>query len=99
MNPQWAILFLPKDFERIVTWGLQHKDDLDIIIHPNTGCGLEDHSWWVIYGGTQRVLDLSIFGPNEKPIIRDISVVTTEEALQSDEVSDRVKVFLRQHDH
>lgn len=99
MNPEWAILFLPADFERIVTWGLQHKDDLDIVIHPNTGCGLEDHSWWVIYGGNKRELDLSIFGPNEKPIIRNLSVVSTEEALESKEVSDRLKAFLRTHDH
>jgi aromatic ring-cleaving dioxygenase len=100
MNPQWAILFLPKDFERIVTWGLQHKDDLDMVIHPNTGCEIEDNSWWVIYSGNRRDFDLSFFDPSrEKPIIRDLNVVTTEEALQSNEVSDMLKTFLRTHDH
>lgn len=98
-DPEWAILFYPKDFERIVTWGLQHKDDLDLVIHPNTGCMIEDHTWWVIFAGKKRELNISIFSPGEERLYRETSVVTTEEALERDDVSDRVKVFLRQHDH
>ena len=98
-DPEWAILFYPQDFERMTTWGLQNKGDLDLVIHPNTICAIEDHTWWVIYAGKQRTLDISIFGPGEKPIYRDTSFVTTEEALASGNVSDRLKAFLRKHDH
>ena len=37
--------FIPKHFyEETVAWTMQHRNHLDIMVHPNTGCEVEDHT-------------------------------------------------------
>jgi len=31
------------------------------LIHPNSGCELEDHTWWAFWGGNPWEIDLSAF--------------------------------------
>jgi len=39
---------------------MQNRGNYDVLIHPNSGCELEDHSWWAFWGGNPWELDLSI---------------------------------------
>jgi len=97
MNPEWAILFLPKDFERIVSWGFQNRGNLDIVIHPNTGCDIADHTWYVLYGGNPRALDIEIFRREGGPFPDEI-FKTTDKILADQQVNDNVKRFIRNHE-
>ena len=54
--------FVPKaHYERAVSWSLQNKGDLDLLVHPNSGCEIEDHSIWAFWGGNSWPIDLTIF--------------------------------------
>jgi len=49
---QWSVFLMPEDFADIVPWFLQNRNGYDLLVHPNTGCELEDHSWWALWAGT-----------------------------------------------
>ena len=54
--------FIPKaDYERATAWTKQNRDDLDVLIHPNSGCMVEDHTDWAIWAGKPWQIDPSIF--------------------------------------
>jgi aromatic ring-cleaving dioxygenase len=40
---------------------LTHKGNLDMLIHPNTGCEKEDHTNWASWSGTKWEIDTSVF--------------------------------------
>eukprot|EP01100_Stratorugosa_tubuloviscum_P001406 TRINITY_DN1315_c0_g1_i1.p1 TRINITY_DN1315_c0_g1~~TRINITY_DN1315_c0_g1_i1.p1 ORF type:complete len:189 (-),score=63.80 TRINITY_DN1315_c0_g1_i1:255-770(-) len=58
---QWAVFLLPEDFDASVKWFMANRGDFDILIHPNSGYELEDHSIWTLWGGQPWKIDLSIF--------------------------------------
>ena len=54
--------FIPGgQYEKTVKWTMQNREDLDILVHPNSGCEVEDHTVWAMWGGTPWELDTSIF--------------------------------------
>ena len=56
--------FVPKGhYEKAVSWSMQNRGDLDIFVHPNSGCHVEDHIKWSVWGGNKWVLDVSVFPP------------------------------------
>eukprot|EP00750_Incisomonas_marina_P028654 INCI6805.1.p1 GENE.INCI6805.1~~INCI6805.1.p1 ORF type:complete len:199 (-),score=18.31 INCI6805.1:67-663(-) len=44
-------------------WGfaVQNRGKLDILVHPNSGCEVEDHTSWALWAGNPWELDASIF--------------------------------------
>ena len=58
LTGQWAIFLLPDSFYDTYTWMNQHRGEYDILIHPNTGCELEDHSNWAAWGGNVWEINL-----------------------------------------
>ena len=39
--------FIPvEDFARTVPWVMQRRGALDVLVHSNSGCGLQDHTAW-----------------------------------------------------
>ncbi len=58
---QWSVFVLPEDLTEMTAWMMQRKGDYSVLVHPNSGCEIEDHSWWAYWGGNQWPLDLSIF--------------------------------------
>lgn len=62
---QWAVFILPEHFSQVVPWFMQNREGYDILVHPNTGCELEDHSWWALWGGKAWELDMSAFHHDE----------------------------------
>ena len=42
-------------------WMMQRKGEFSVLVHPNSGCEIEDHSWWAYWGGAPWPLDLTIF--------------------------------------
>ena len=44
-----------------VAWVVRHKGDLDVLVHPNSGCEVEDHTSWAMWGGNKNPIDTSVF--------------------------------------
>ena len=40
---------------------MQNRGDLDVLVHPNSGCEFEDHTEWAFWGGKSWELDGTIF--------------------------------------
>jgi len=49
-----AAFSIPNEhFEATVGWMMLHRGDYDILVHPNTGCLLNDHLEWSLWAGTK----------------------------------------------
>jgi len=56
----WAA-YIPLDrFKDTVPWIMRHRGNLDVLVHPNSGCEIYDHVNWPLWGGKKWDLDVSI---------------------------------------
>jgi aromatic ring-cleaving dioxygenase len=55
------LAFRPDLFGELVPWLMQHRDDLNVLVHPITDDELRDHRDWSLWLGQSRPLDLSAF--------------------------------------
>ena len=46
---------------KYVPFFMQRRGEYDVMVHPNSGCELEDHTLWPLWGGRSWELDGSIF--------------------------------------
>jgi DOPA 4,5-dioxygenase len=54
--------FVPiEKLTKAVAWTLRHKGGLDVLVHPNSGCEVEDHTSWALWGGNRNPIDSSVF--------------------------------------
>lgn len=62
-HPQWSfqVSFTADDFEVFVTWCIEHRQELSVLLHAVTGDDLLDHTEYVQWLGTPITLDLSRF--------------------------------------
>lgn len=97
VNSEFAFLFYPKDFYKIVTWFLLNREGLDLYIHPNTGCDISDHTSYVIEVGLHRRTRPEIFTREGNPVLPlgFKHFLNEKEVLESPQVSENVKRFLR----
>lgn len=61
LTGQWSV-FVPTDkYQKSMSWILSRRGELDIFIHPNTGCSTLDHTTSAQWAGNKWELDTSIF--------------------------------------
>lgn len=54
--------FVPVDkLTKAVAWTVRHRGNLDILVHPNSGCELEDHTSWAMWGGSRWDINADAF--------------------------------------
>lgn len=54
--------FVPKAYlEEVTVFTRHNRDDLDAVIHPNSGCEVHDHTIWPHWFGSVWKLDPSVF--------------------------------------
>ncbi|CDW71527.1 UNKNOWN [Stylonychia lemnae] len=56
---QWSVFVLPDHIGAMAAWVMQHRKSHSMLIHPNSGCEIEDHSNWTLWGGQPWSLDLT----------------------------------------
>ena len=59
--PNFAV-FIPnngKDYSEAVQWFTQRRGELDVLVHPNSGCPVADHLDWAIWQGNKWELKMS----------------------------------------
>ena len=61
-HPKWScqITFGSKDFDKLIPWLDQNREDLTVFIHALTGNDLEDHTTYAYWLGDSVELDISM---------------------------------------
>ena len=57
----WSVFVLPNNLEPMMRWMVQHRGQFSVLVHPNSGCEVEDHSDWAFWSGQAYALDMTIF--------------------------------------
>lgn len=58
---QWSAFILPENFSATVPWIMQNRGEYSALVHPNSGCEVEDHTVWPLWGGPSWGIDASAF--------------------------------------
>eukprot|EP00054_Salpingoeca_dolichothecata_P001425 m.19120 g.19120 ORF g.19120 m.19120 type:complete len:180 (-) comp12179_c0_seq1:117-656(-) len=57
LTSQYSWFVTPDVLTPTVAWILPRRGDLDVFVHPNSGCEEEDHFLWSMWSGTRWPLD------------------------------------------
>ena len=57
----WSVFVLPGYLEKMMMWMFQRRESYSILVHPNSGCEVEDHTDWASWSGQVWPLDATIF--------------------------------------
>ena len=62
-HPDWScqLAFTPDKFADVVPWLALNRDGLNVLVHPETGDALTDHTDHAMWMGDIRPLDVSMF--------------------------------------
>jgi len=66
LTAQWSVFVTIDTFYETVSWIMQNKGIYDILVHPNTGCEMEDHDDWAFWGGKPWRINMDAFS-HDKP--------------------------------
>jgi aromatic ring-cleaving dioxygenase len=64
LTSEWAAFVPLENFQETVLWIMQQRGSLDVLVHPNSGCEINDHRDWPLWGGMKWELDISIMHYN-----------------------------------
>jgi aromatic ring-cleaving dioxygenase len=57
-KPMYQVAFAVDQFDKVVPWLMLHRQDLDILVHPNTGDAVADHTDHALWLGEKLVVNL-----------------------------------------
>jgi len=62
-HPMWSyqIAFEPEQFDSLVPWLMLNRGELIVLLHPNSGEGLQDHRDRPLWFGEPQELELGMF--------------------------------------
>ncbi len=66
-HPRWScqLTFDAAEFDRLVPWLDEHREGLDILVHPLTGDALAEHTEHARWLGEEVALNVEIFKRNQ----------------------------------
>ncbi len=56
----YQVAFLPNQFEKVVPWLMLNHEGLDVLIHPETGDDVKDHTDHALWLGEKLELNIDI---------------------------------------
>ena len=62
---EWSVFVLPESLLEMMQWMMQYRERYTILVHPNSGCEVEDHSDWAMWNGPAYPLDITIFSKEQ----------------------------------
>ena len=64
-HPQamYQVAFLPSQFGKVVPWLMLHREGLDILVHPETGDDLANHTQHSLWLGQKLELNVEVLRP------------------------------------
>jgi hypothetical protein len=57
--PNFAVFVPNDDYAAAAMWFQQYRGNLDVLLHPNSGCAVEDHVQWAAWMGNKWELKMS----------------------------------------
>ncbi len=64
-DSMYQVAFLTSEFNKLVPWLMLNRQGLDVLVHPETGNDLEDHTKNALWLGNKLDLKLHVFKENE----------------------------------
>ena len=63
-HPQamYQVAFLPEEFPRVVPWLMLNRQGLHVLVHPETGDEVTDHTDYAMWLGEKLELDVAKLG-------------------------------------
>jgi aromatic ring-cleaving dioxygenase len=61
LTAQYSFFVPSLQLTKAMAWTVRHRGTLDVLVHPNSGCEVEDHTRWAMWGGNKWEIDSSIF--------------------------------------
>jgi DOPA 4,5-dioxygenase len=64
-HPQamYQVAFLPDQFGKVVPWLMLHREELNILVHPETGDDVADHTLHSLWLGEKLELNVEVLRP------------------------------------
>jgi DOPA 4,5-dioxygenase len=59
----YQVAFLPSEFGKVVPWLMLHREDLNILVHPETGDDVADHTLHSLWLGEKLELNVEVLRP------------------------------------
>ena len=59
----YQVTFLPPQFGTVVPWLMLHREGLDILVHPETGDDVADHTLHSLWLGEKLELNVEVLRP------------------------------------
>ena len=97
LTAQWAIFVTNDLFSETVQWFTQHRGIYDVLIHPNSGCELEDHSWWAIWAGTPWEINLDAMTHDQPFPWTNNTAKISEQELKQGKSTELIRKFLDEY--
>lgn len=57
--PNFAFFVPVERFADVVSWVMMNRGPFDVLVHPNTGCPVQDHTAWAFWMGQKWELKMS----------------------------------------
>ncbi|MGB8688552.1 MAG: DOPA 4,5-dioxygenase family protein [Microcoleus sp.] len=62
-QPMYQVVFLPEQFGKVVSWLMLNREGLDILVHPETGDDVADHTKYSLWLGQKLELNFEFLRP------------------------------------
>lgn len=56
---EWAVFVPPAHWAAVAAWVMRHRGSLDVLLHPNSGCEVADHTEFPLWAGHRWPLDVT----------------------------------------
>ena len=57
-RPMYQVSFAPDQFDKVLPWLMLHREGLAILVHPNTGDAVADHTDHALWLGEKLAVNL-----------------------------------------
>ena len=61
---EYSFFIPPSNLSATYNYLVQHRNGLDVLLHPNSGCEINDHTIWAAFAGMPWRIDISAFSCN-----------------------------------
>jgi len=56
----YQVKFVPEQFGKLVPWLMLHREGLDVLVHPETGDAVRDHTDQALWLGEKLALNIEV---------------------------------------
>ena len=96
LTAEWSVFITNETFDVIVRWIMQNRGIYDLFVHPNSGCQVDDHTRWAMWGGNSWELDKDILKMNTPYPLEELK--SKKLLLENLKTSEIVQQYISEHE-